>query len=139
MVQAVPALTLTANGIEPIGHSQRKGPDKALFRRRLGGPAKFGWTEYGSTFDAVIEIVDSPSRLAFRWAVLPDTKIEESPSTLVQFTLAALEEGAKVRVVETGFASLPDDLHQRQPKENTLGLRAELQDLIEYLTVDEGV
>lgn len=113
--------------------------DVAELDLREGEAAKFGWTEYDNTFDAVVEVVDPPSRFAFRWAALPDSKVEEGPSTLVEFTLEAVAEGTRVRVVETGFASLPDELYQRQLDENTSGWKAELQDLVEYAAAGRGV
>jgi len=106
--------------------------DIAELDLRKGGTAKFGWSEYGNTVHAVVEIVDPPTRFAFRWSALDDTRVEEGPSTLVEFTLETVAEGTKVRVVETGFASLPDELYRRQLDENTSGWKAELQDLVEY-------
>lgn len=101
----------------------------------VGGSARFGWSDHGRTFEAVIEAVEPPARLAFRWAVLPDTAVDESPSTLVEYTLETVEDGTRVRVLETGFADLPDEIHREHLDENTAGWKAELTDLLGYLRV----
>ena len=113
--------------------------DSAELDLQQGGTAKFGWSEYGNTVSAVIEVADPPTRFAFRWAASPDTEVADGPSTLVEFTLEAVTEGTMVRVVETGFASFPDDLYRRQLEANTSGWKAELQDLIEYAAATREV
>ena len=106
--------------------------DIAELDLRQGGTAKFGWTEYGNTVSAVVETADPPTRFSFRWAASPDTEVEDGPSTLVEFTLESVTDGTIVRVVETGFASFPDELYRRQFDANTSGWKAELQDLVDY-------
>ncbi len=106
--------------------------DSAELDLQQGGSAKFGWSEYGDTVSAVIEVADPPTRFAFRWAASPGTEVEEGPSTLVEFTLESVTEGTMVRVIETGFAAFPDELYRRQLDANTSGWKAELQDLFDY-------
>lgn len=106
---------------------------------RPGGRARFGWTEYGRSFDAVVEVVEPPERFAFRWATLPDQPVEGSPSTLVTFTLHEKGDGTLVRVVETGFLDLPPDLIDRTIEENISGWKAEFADLRDHLSATAAV
>ncbi len=112
--------------------------DGAELDLRVGGAAKFSWSEYGESWEAVVQVVDPPNRFAYRWAVTSDTRVEDSPSTVVEFTLSTVDGGTMVRVVETGFASLPDEIYKRSLDENTSGWKAEVEDLVNYLSGDRA-
>jgi uncharacterized protein YndB with AHSA1/START domain len=73
----------------------------------------------------VIEIIEPMHRFAFRWQANP----ADVPMTRVEFTLEPHPEGTRLRVVESGFASLPPELHQRHVE----GWQRELGDLAGYL------
>jgi uncharacterized protein YndB with AHSA1/START domain len=102
---------------------------------RPGGRARFGWSEYGSVIDAVIEIVEPLQRFAYRWAASSGIKVEDGPSTLVEFTLEVVDGGTRVTVVESGFAALPEDIYEETYEENHSGWRAEMQDLAAFVGV----
>lgn len=87
-----PALT------EPDRLAEWLAPDVKI-DARPGGGAVFRW-EDGSR-RAVIEEVEAPRRLAFRWAEVGDDG-EAHPSR-VEFTLEETEEGTRLRVLETGL------------------------------------
>ncbi len=71
---------------------------------RPGGGAVFRWE--GATRRAVIEEVEAPRRLSFRWAEMGDAGAVE-PSR-VELTLEEVAEGTRLRVVETAAGeSLP--------------------------------
>ena len=55
-----------------------------------------------------VERVEEPSVFGFTWPIdgLPD---DDPRRTYVEFTLEPVGAGTRVRVVETGFAQLPDD------------------------------
>lgn len=72
---------------------------------RPGGDIRFHWTEHG-TIHARVEAFDRPRRFSFRWALVAGEPIREGNSTLVEFTLVAEGQGTRLRVVETGFATL---------------------------------
>jgi uncharacterized protein YndB with AHSA1/START domain len=107
--------------------------DSADIDLRPGGSANFGWSEYGATISGRVEIVDEPHTFAFRWAALGGVPLDESPSTLVTLSLTADDDKTLVKVVETGFASLPEDMRERSLEENTSGWKAEFGDLKAYL------
>lgn len=105
---------------------------------REGGELELRWEKHG-TSRGRIERVDEPTAFAFRWAPFEDPGGDEpvnGNSTLVEFTLVAEGEGTRVRVVESGFASL-DTSPDQQAKNvagNSRGWTQELGDLAEYAT-----
>jgi uncharacterized protein YndB with AHSA1/START domain len=122
------ALTNTAEVVQWFG-------DIAEIDLRAGGAARFGWSEYGHVFEAVIETVEPMQRFAYRWADTTEVAVDDGPSTLVEFTLDSVDGGTKVKVVETGFAAFPDDIHAKSLEENQSGWRLEFEDLVQHLTV----
>jgi uncharacterized protein YndB with AHSA1/START domain len=108
--------------------------DQAEIDLRPGGEARFGWTEFDSSSHAMVEVVERPNRFVFRWAATGTEDVRSGPSTVVEFRLTSTDEGTTVTVIETGFASLPAEIAQRDFKENTSGWTAELKDLEQYLT-----
>ncbi|MBS9371227.1 ATPase [Rhodococcus sp. B50] len=72
--------------------------------------------------------LDEPHYAAFRW--LADYTDPDSPSTLVEFRLTALDTGTtELRVIESGFGSLPGDAGERRARfeENSRGWVTELE------------
>lgn len=103
---------------------------------RPGGAMRFSWTEHGTSRGRV-ETVDPPRRFAYRWAPFgPRDEAEPAPgnSTLVEFTLVSEGAATRLRVVETGFASLDMTDEQRAENRdgNVRGWQMELDDLIAY-------
>jgi uncharacterized protein YndB with AHSA1/START domain len=58
---------------------------------------------------------------------------------LVEFTLEPGGNGTIVRLVESGFAALPDDQYEETIGGNKEGWTSELGDLVDYVSVREGV
>ena len=96
---------------------------------RPGGDALLEWDE--AKAEAVVDVVEPPGRFVFRWR--PEGL--GRPFTTVSFTLDELEDGAstRVRLVESGFASLPDQIETQSQKGNDEGWAHELRELKEYL------
>ncbi|WP_144120060.1 SRPBCC domain-containing protein [Catellatospora sichuanensis] len=87
--------------------------------------------EHGD-FPVRVEKVDPPTYLAYRWApAFPGEELRPDNSTLVEFTLTA--EGAKtrLRVVESGFATLAgsEELRRNAVRDNSGGWPLELEAL----------
>ena len=101
---------------------------------RPGGSVIFTWDEPGGAAAhhnrGVIEVLDPERRFAFRWHSGP----EDQPMTLVDFTLEAHAQGTRLRLVESGFASVPPDQRQR----NQAGWQRELDDLVAYVSSAPG-
>jgi uncharacterized protein YndB with AHSA1/START domain len=100
--------------------------DTAEIDLRPGGPALFGWTEYGNTAHAVVERVEPPHEFAFRWARESGVAVDAGESTLVEFSLSAVDGGTLLRLVESGFT---DEGHL---KGNNEGWDAELSELVAF-------
>lgn len=108
--------------------------DQAEIDLRPGGEARFGWTEFDSSSHAMVEAVERPHRFVFRWAATGTDDVRTGPSTVVEFRLVSTDDGTTVTVIESGFASLPDEIAQRDFEGNTSGWTAELKDLKAYLS-----
>jgi uncharacterized protein YndB with AHSA1/START domain len=98
-----------------------------------GGRMVLAWEEYGE-FPVRIEQVEPPHFLSYRWARPNDVEPRESNSTLVEFTLVPEGDGARLRVVESGFPHLdiPDEEKIKYAEENTEGWTQELEELRQY-------
>jgi uncharacterized protein YndB with AHSA1/START domain len=105
---------------------------------REGGDLELRWQEHG-TSRGRIERVEEPTAFAFRWAPFKEPGGAEpvnGNSTLVEFTLAPEGDGTRLRLVETGFASLDasTDQQTRNHESNSRGWSMELGELADYAT-----
>src|ERR671916_1264305 len=96
---------------------------------RPGGAMVLRWTEHGTSRGRVVA-VEPPTRFSYRWAPFKDPGGEEpveGNSTLVEFTLTPEGRGTRLRVVESGFASLaaPDEQRVENHAGNTRGWQVE--------------
>lgn len=103
---------------------------------RPEGALELRWSEHG-TAHGRIERVEPERLLAFRWAPFKDPGGAEPAagnSTLVELSLAAEGASTRVRVVESGFASLDCSDEQRAENHsgNTEGWQHELGELGDY-------
>jgi uncharacterized protein YndB with AHSA1/START domain len=98
---------------------------------RPGGTARMRWTG-GPTVDMRVERVEEPTVFGFTWAIygLPE---DDPRRTHVEFTLEPAGAGTRLRVVETGFAQLPEDAYRKAYDGNTQGWAKELAELADYL------
>ncbi|MFI6981118.1 SRPBCC domain-containing protein [Embleya sp. NPDC050154] len=87
--------------------------------------------EYGD-FPVRVEKVRPPTYLAYRWAsAFPGEELREDNSTLVEFTLSTEGDKTRLRVVESGFASLggSEELRGKALRDNSGGWPQELDAL----------
>jgi uncharacterized protein YndB with AHSA1/START domain len=103
---------------------------------RPGGAMVLRWDEYGESLGRVVA-VEPHARFSYRWAPFKDSGGAEpvdGNSTLVEFTLRPEADGTRLRVVESGFASLDTTDEQRAANHegNTEGWEYETNDLREY-------
>src|SRR3954454_11356630 len=98
---------------------------------RPGGTAWMKWTD-GAAAEMRVERVEEPAVFGFTWHIygLPE---DDPRRTYVEFTLEPDGPGTRLTVVESGFAQLPEDAHQRAFEGNTRGWRSELGELVDYL------
>jgi uncharacterized protein YndB with AHSA1/START domain len=107
--------------------------DEAEIDLRPGGRLLLTWHRHGS-YEGRVETVDPPRVFAFRWQTR-ESQFSDTNSTLVVMTLEAEQTGTRLRVVESGFATLPwpDDARTRYADENSKGWVTELAELRDYL------
>jgi uncharacterized protein YndB with AHSA1/START domain len=105
--------------------------DEASIDLRPGGAGRLTWAG-GETADLRVERVEEPSVFAFTWRIhgLPEG---DPRRTYVEFTLEPAGSGTRLRVVESGFAQLPEDAHRTAFHANTGGWLRELDELVAYL------
>ena len=105
--------------------------DKATIDLRPGGAAEMTFRS-GLTVDMRVERVEEPTVFGFTWR-LPDLPADDPRRTYVEFTLEANGAGTRLRVVETGFAQLPDDSRRTTYDSHAQGWASELGELAGYL------
>jgi uncharacterized protein YndB with AHSA1/START domain len=105
--------------------------NEATIDLRPGGSARLRWTD-GFTVTMRVERVEKPTVFAFTWHIygLPE---DDPRRTYVEFTLEPVGAGTRLRVVESGFAQLPEDAYRKAYESNTEGWGRELGELIDYL------
>jgi uncharacterized protein YndB with AHSA1/START domain len=99
---------------------------------RPGGELVFTWdgsTGPSGSSRGVIEAIEPPNRFVFRW----QSVIGDAPMTRVEFTLDTHPEGTRLRVVESGFASLPPELRGGTHASHVEGWQRELGELADYV------
>lgn len=98
---------------------------------RPGGSAWMRWAG-GETAELRVERVEEGRVFGFTWPI--DGLPEDDPRrTYVEFTLEPVDAGTLLRVVETGFAQLPENVHREAFEGNIEGWSSELDELVEYL------
>jgi uncharacterized protein YndB with AHSA1/START domain len=108
--------------------------DRAEIDLQPGGAAVFQFEGYGS-FHATLERVEPYSVFSYRWARQAEEPPHDGNSTLVEFTLIPEGTGTRLRVVETGFATLdlPEAEQVKHAEENRQGWQSELDELRQYV------
>ena len=86
----------------------------------------------GLTVDMRVERVEEPAVFGFTWR-LPDLPEDDPRRTYVEFTVEAVGAGTRLRVVETGFAQLPDDTRRKTYDSHAEGWASEVGELAAYL------
>src|SRR5689334_18278962 len=98
--------------------------EHATIDLRPGGAAQMRFAS-GVTVHMRIERIEEPYVLGFTWR-LPDLPEDDPRRTYVEFTLEAVGAGTRLRLVETGFAQLPDASRRRTYESHAEGWTNEL-------------
>ena len=104
--------------------------DTCEFDATPGGTGYFGWPHHGR-HRVVVEHVEAPKTLVYRWAREADIDPVPGNSTVVRFDLAKHQGGTRLTLLETGFDELSEP--QAAHDDNTGGWGAELGELVEFL------
>jgi uncharacterized protein YndB with AHSA1/START domain len=87
-------------------------------------------------FDLLVERMDAERVFAFRWhpnAIEPGVDYKTEPTTLVTFTLEEKDEGTLLRLVESGFDSIPLARRAEALKSNESGWTEQMKNIESYL------
>jgi uncharacterized protein YndB with AHSA1/START domain len=104
-------------------------PDKiAEVDLRPGGAIRIEWQD-GEFDDGTVDVVEAPSRFAFRWHGAGF----DSPETMVEFTLEPTADGTRVVVIESGFSKVREEKRESAWHDNDGGWAKELGELKTYL------
>ena len=105
--------------------------NEATIDLRPGGAARMRWTN-GFTVDMRVERVEEPTVFGFTWQIqgLPE---DDPRRTYVEFTLEPAGAGTRLKVVENGFAQMPEEVHRKEYDGHTQGWVSELGELADYL------
>jgi uncharacterized protein YndB with AHSA1/START domain len=103
--------------------------------RGPGAAGTFTWDDYGP-LPIRIESVDAPRSIAYRWtnddaAGDPPAEVEDARSTVFTFTLADVDGGTELTVVETGFETTSDP--EGNLRDHAGGWDSELDELVALL------
>jgi uncharacterized protein YndB with AHSA1/START domain len=108
--------------------------DFAEIDLRVGGAMTLAGTYKGKpySYEATIEDLDPPNVFAFRWA---EGGWVDGGSTRVEITLTAEDGGTRLRLVESGFASLDISDERRSELFGDIsgGWKSELGELVVYV------
>ena len=106
--------------------------DKATVDLRPGGSIHMSWNESSDVADMRVERIEEPTVFGFTWHVygLP---ADDPRRTYVEFTLEPAGTGTRLSVVESGFAQLAPDDHDKAYDGNVRGWASELGELVAYL------
>ncbi|MEZ4862533.1 MAG: SRPBCC family protein [Caldilineaceae bacterium] len=102
---------------------------------RVGGIIDWEWHQEDS-IKSVIEILEPPRHLAYRWrpGAYDPAYAHIHYTTLVEFILEPIATGTRLRLVESGFAALPEAVRAKALADNEGGWTEELADLVNYCT-----
>jgi uncharacterized protein YndB with AHSA1/START domain len=98
---------------------------------RPGGAASMTFGS-GMTVEMRVERVEEPRVFAYTWR-LPNLPADDPRRTFVEFTLEPDGDGTLLRLCETGFAQLPDDIREATYESHSDGWTQELAELAEHL------
>jgi uncharacterized protein YndB with AHSA1/START domain len=105
--------------------------EKVAIDLRPGGAAEMTFLS-GLRVTMRIERVEEPAVFSFTWRI-PGLSEDDPRRTYVEFSLEAVGAGTRLRVVETGFAQLPDDSRQATYDSHAQGWAREVGELAGYL------
>lgn len=102
--------------------------DRVELDLRPGGRIVIGWHETGS-YSGIVESVDPPRRLVYRWCIAWNEPVDVGPTTRVELSLRPAAAGVILRVRESGFEGLPPRLLD----DNRTGWDLELEHLVNHI------
>lgn len=89
----------------------------------------------GMPFEIVVEEVEPPRALSFRWhpGSADTEEVKDEPMTLVRFELEPVAEGTRLTITESGFDALPLERRAEAYEENEGGWEHQSRLIAKYL------
>ena len=115
------------------------------FRVKLDGPFVPGSVSTGKMtipgyehypWRAIVERIELEKLLSFRWHDFDETsdvEVAEQAMTLVEFHLEPTANGTRLRIIESGFESLPEHRRVKVLRDNTDGWNFQAENLIAHV------
>lgn len=99
-------------------------PDKVEGDLEAGSVAVFTFTEHDHKAKVFVEASNPYEYFSYRWVPGGQGSMEDEKdknTTLVEFIIEEIEDGTKVTLKESGFASLPAEVAENSFKDNSGG------------------
>ncbi|HEY0867227.1 MAG TPA: SRPBCC family protein [Fimbriimonas sp.] len=111
-------------------------PDAIEGRLKPGERPTLDFGEYGKS-SIYVEAAEPHHYFAYRWRPGSDSldtggDVLQQPNTLVEFRLEPVAEGTRLKLTESGFASLPAEVYEKAFKDNNEGWDYMLDRLAKY-------
>ena len=127
---AAPVAKVWSAVTEPEHLARWFGQTIELDELAVGARGVFGFEGYGDSA-VVIEELDPPRAIAYRWGNDKAGGVDLEHSTVFRFTLEPTASGTRLTVVESGFENLSDPAASLEG--NRQGWNSELDELVAYL------
>ena len=127
---AAPVAKVWAAVTEPEHIKQWAGSAASIDALRVGGHGVWTFEGYGDV-PLVIEEIDPPHSIAYRWGNTQSPEVDPEASTVFRFTLEETGSGTRLTVVESGFNTLADP--PARMESNRGGWTSELDELVAYV------
>jgi uncharacterized protein YndB with AHSA1/START domain len=103
--------------------------------------AKLQQPHEGKKFEFLVERVDPPHSICFRWhpyAVAPDTDYSREPTTLIVFELQAFGQDTQLTITESGFDRIPLARRAMAFQANDAGWSHQAANIEKYLALQSS-
>lgn len=103
--------------------------------REVGGQITYPGYEH-FRFVVTVERIEPRTLFSLRWhpsAVEPGRDYSAEPTTLVEFTLEPVAGGTRLRLVESGFDSLPPDRREAAWRSNDGGWTIQMENVRQHV------
>jgi uncharacterized protein YndB with AHSA1/START domain len=98
--------------------------------------AKMQEPHRGKRFEFLVERIEAPRRIAFRWhpfAIEPGVDYSKEPTTLIVFELEEVAGGTRLTVTESGFDRIPIERRAKAFAANEGGWSHQVRLVAKYL------
>jgi len=98
--------------------------------------AKMQEPHRGKPFEFVVERIEAPRRISFRWhpyAIEPGVDYSREPMTTIVFELKEVQEGVELTITESGFDRIPLARRAEAFKANEGGWEHQMRLIAKYL------